>query len=105
MKIVYIADDGAQFDNEFDCEHYEWILKHPYLERVQIFDKDDNELTDIFSEDTYCNAETVIILCDEMVKDLQDLAKYTGYCLYSYIDSVGIWVYNDDEEKFVLKEH
>lgn len=105
MKIVYIADDGAQFDNEFDCEHYEWVLKHPYLERIQIFDKDGNKLTDIFSEDTYCNAETVIVTSDEIVDNLQDLARYTGYYLYKHINKVGIWVYNDDEEKFVLKEH
>ena len=24
MRTVYIADDGKEFDNEFECEHYEW---------------------------------------------------------------------------------
>ena len=25
MRVLYIADDGKEFDNEFECEHYEWL--------------------------------------------------------------------------------
>ena len=28
MKIIYEAFDGTQFDNEFECEDYEWKLNH-----------------------------------------------------------------------------
>lgn len=27
MKTIYIADDGKQFDNKYECEHYELELK------------------------------------------------------------------------------
>lgn len=26
MRAIYIADDGTQFENKWDCEEYEWIL-------------------------------------------------------------------------------
>ena len=41
MRTVYIADDGKEFDNEFDCEHYEWILNHPNLKYIKIYDLQD----------------------------------------------------------------
>lgn len=28
MRNIYIADDGTQFDNQFDREDYEWKLNH-----------------------------------------------------------------------------
>ena len=39
MKIIYIADDGTQFDDEYACKDYEWKLNHPHLKDVHIFDK------------------------------------------------------------------
>lgn len=104
MKIVYIANDGTQFDNQYECENYEWELRHPYLNHITIFDKYGNELTDIFSEKTYSSCDTIIILNEKILKDLQDLAAYTGYCLYSDINKVGVWEYKDNDNCFVLKE-
>ena len=34
MKILYQADDGTRFDNEWDCEDYENKLNHPYLKNI-----------------------------------------------------------------------
>ena len=38
MRTVYIADDGKEFDNEFDCEHHEWMLNHTNLKYIKIYD-------------------------------------------------------------------
>ena len=33
--MVYIADDGTEFDNKIDCENYEWEkLNKPLLEKL-----------------------------------------------------------------------
>jgi hypothetical protein len=101
MKIIYIADDGSLFDNEYDCEAYEWKLNHPHLKDIHAFDKDGNEFADIFSEDTYNYSEKIIVSSEEAAKDMRDLAKYTGYCAYEYIDAVGEWVFDARKERFV----
>jgi len=102
MKIIYIADDGTQFDNEVDCTDYEWKLNHPNLKDIFIFDEDGNELKDIFEEDTYNNSMKIIVSTDEAVKDLQELAGYTGYCCYYNINKVGEWIFNKHDEMFVM---
>lgn len=48
MKIIYIADDGKQFDNEWDCEDYEWKLNHPNLKDVHVFNEEGVEFENIF---------------------------------------------------------
>lgn len=54
MRTVYIADDGKEFDNEFDCEHHEWMLNHPNLKYIKIYDNRTGELfDDIMTDDAY----------------------------------------------------
>lgn len=101
MKTIYIADDGKQFDEEYECLDYEWKLNHPHLKDIRCFDKDGNELNDLFSENTYAYSEKIIVPNDESVKELQELASYTGYCYYSYINETGTWVFNEDVNRFV----
>ena len=45
MKIIYIAEDGTQFDDEFECESYEGKLNHPYLKNIVFYDIKDNFYT------------------------------------------------------------
>ena len=52
MRTVYIADDGKEFDDEYECEHYEWKLKHPNLTFVTLFDKDKNVIKTLFGSGT-----------------------------------------------------
>ena len=103
MRVVYIADDGKEFDNEFDCEDYEWKLKHHHLNDVRFYDKDDMRLRDIFSEDTYENVVKIIVPNDYAVIDMKELARYTGYCYYSHITEAGTWTFelNGADGKFV----
>ena len=46
MRTIYIADDGKEFDNEFECEYYEWTLNHPNLKYIKIYDNRTGELFD-----------------------------------------------------------
>ena len=95
MTIVYIADDGTHFDNEWECRDYEWKLKHPHLKDVHIFDENDKEFFDLFSDDTYHGAQRVVITTQEAILDFIEFARDTGFCAYDDIIRVGEWVFNE----------
>lgn len=100
MKVIYISDDGKIFDNEIDCEDYEWKLKHP-LNDIRFYDKDNNELNNVFSEDTYNITEKVVVTSERALKDLEEFANYTGFCCYYDINECGEWVFDMKMETFV----
>jgi hypothetical protein len=102
MRIVYIADDGKEFDDEYDCLHYEWRLNHPNLKDVHIYDEHGKEFEDIFSEDTYGDCMKITVPTDEAAQDMQALAKYTGHCYYAHIKESGTWKFDDKASGFVL---
>ena len=104
MKIIYIADDGKQFNNEFDCEHYEWLLNHPNLKYIKIYDEKDELIEDVLSDDAYNYAQKIIVPTDLAAKELQDWAVYAGYCYFEHITTAGTWIYEEKERndgKFV----
>lgn len=102
MRIIYIADDGTQFNDEYDCKDYEWKLNHPHLKNVHIFDEDGNEFDDILSDEAYHYSAKIIVTSNEAVKDFQDLASYTRYCFYEHINKVGEWRFDKTKERFVM---
>lgn len=102
MRTIYIADDGTQFNDEWDCRDYEWKLNHPNLKHIHVFDKNGNEFEDIFSEDAYNYSEKIVVTSNEAVKELQDLARYTGYYCYEHINKVGVWKFDECKERFVI---
>ena len=103
MKVIYIADDGKQFDDKCECENYEWLLTHPHLKDVLCFDENGNRLENFMSEYTYEHTEKIIVPTDEAAKDLRELARYTGYCYYSHITEAGTWMFklNGSDGRFV----
>lgn len=101
MKTIYVADDGKSFDNEFDCEMYEFILNHPHLKDVHIYNDYGVEREDLLSDETYFCADTIIVSTQDALNDLHSLAKYMGHLSYEDIDSIGRWVYNQRQETFV----
>lgn len=103
MRIVYIADDGKEFDDEYECKDYEWKLNYPHIENVRLYGKHNKKLGDIFSEKTYCEVQKIIISDEKALNDFQDLAKYTGFCCYEDIIECGEWKFSDEEETFVKK--
>jgi len=96
MKIVYIAYDGTEFSDQWECEDYEWRQLHSF-DDIIFYDGKGNPLTDVLSEETYNNVAKVIVKTDEAVRILHDLADYTGFCCYESIDSVGTWTFKDGE--------
>ena len=100
MRIVYIADDGKEFDNEFDCEHHEWMLNHPHLKDIKCYDKDGKQLEDIMTDEAYNYGDKVVVPTEFALKDLHDLATYSGYCYFNQITGVGIWLFNEDENTY-----
>lgn len=101
MKIIYIADDGKEFNDEIACAYYEWILKHPALREVKVYNKDNEELFDLLEQNTYEYAQKIIVPTDVAARQLQDLADFTGYCYYEQIVEKGIWEFKQDVESFV----
>lgn len=97
MRTIYIADDGKEFDDQFKCEHYEWMLKHAHLNDIKCYDKDGNKLEDIMEDDTYNYCQKITVPTDEAVQELKDLADYTGYCYYSQITEAGTWIFKENE--------
>jgi len=37
MRVVYIADDGKEFNDEWDCRDYEWKLNHPAINDICMY--------------------------------------------------------------------
>lgn len=93
MKVIYVADDGTQFDDRYECEYYEWVLNHPSLKEIVFYDEDGNVLADIFSQDTYEYTMKIFVPTDEAAKELSGLGRYAGFCAYENIDSAGTWVW------------
>ena len=96
MKVIYIADDGKEFDNEWDCMDYEWKLNHTHLNDIVFYDKDHNELKEIFLHDIYTITEKVVVPNKEALEDLHEFAEYTGFCCYYSIEDVGVWYFDED---------
>ena len=101
MRIVYIADDGKEFDDKYDCEDYEWKLNHPGINDVRLYDEDNNELHNILSQDTYENVMRIVVPSQMAVSALNELGRYAGFCCYDDIPEPGEWAWYDREWKFV----
>ena len=96
MRVVYIADDGKEFDDQYDCEDYEWKLNHPSLNDIRLYDGDGNELKDILSQDTYEIVMKIVVPSEIAAKDLRELGYHTGWCCYEDISEPGEWGWNND---------
>lgn len=94
MRVLYIADDGTEFDDQWDCEDYEWIQNHQRLKEIVFLDEDGKTLENPMSENTYINAETIVVPTDEAAKELRELGEYCGW-FYDSIISAGTWVFNE----------
>ena len=95
MRTVYIADDGKEFDNEFECEHHEWMLNHPNLKYIKIYNENGELIEDTLSEEAYNYGQKVVVPTDFAAKELRDWAEYTGYCYFDHIKEAGTWIYEE----------
>ena len=102
MKVVYVADDGTQFDDEYECLNYEWRAAHPHLKDVRVYDECGKLLEDLFSEDNYGSSDVVIIDSEEGALDFCDLACLCGFCnYYENITGAGKWSWDYEKCRFV----
>lgn len=101
MRVVYISDDGKEFNDEFECEQHEWIINNPDIENIHIYDIDGNELVDLFSENTYDKSYRIEVADESALDALHKLADYTGFHLYKTIDDYGDYVYDNVDFVFV----
>lgn len=104
MRTVYIADDGKQFEDEYECEHHEFELKHPHLQTIEAYNKDGEKMTDLMDEDTYNNCEKIILHSEEELSDLQYAADYLGFYSYNDITEIGEWIFDYETENFSKNE-
>lgn len=100
MRTVYISDDGKQFENEYECECYEFVLKHKELKTIEAYNKDGEKITDLLDEDEYDNCEKMILHSKEEVSALQYAGDYFGFYSYCDIDEVGEWFFDYRTNQF-----
>ena len=104
MTTIYIAFDGKQFQNEGDCAFYEWSCAHTLLDRIEFYDSDGIRIFNYFSESAYNSIVKIIVKDQPSLQQLKDLADYTGFCSYEDITSIGTWIWDKNQEKFVKQE-
>ena len=99
MKIIFVANDGKQFDDEWECEQYEASLIHTHLTSIIFYNADGEtyridtkDYKNMFDEDIYNDAEKVIIHTEEELADFLWLTETCGWIEFNQIDSVGTWV-------------
>ena len=96
MKILYQADDGKLFEDEWDCEEYEAKILHPHLKNITFFTiedcpyfmNDDN----IFSDYIYYDCWKITVHNIDELNDLIWLVDYCGWCEFEQVTEPGTWV-------------
>lgn len=101
-RVIFVVDDGTEFDNELDCKNYEF-RKSIDFDSIELYDQYGTRY-DPLSEDGYNKAVKIIAKTERAVSDLNKIAKYTGFILYEDVNSVGTWIFrehNDLRQEFV----
>ena len=103
MRVVYIANDGTEFDDEWDCEVYEAGIKHTGLLDIEFYDVNNQlyqiDKLSVFDEWVYYKAEKVVIPTQKAYDDFAWLTEETGWCEWEDITEPGIWVRHEDERR------
>lgn len=106
MTVMYVAFDGKQFDDEWDCRDYEWRCAHEkFLDKIEFYDADGIRVFDYFSGNAYNSVVEVVVKDKDLIPELLELVDYTGFCNYADITSEGVWVWDDWNEAFIKKEN
>lgn len=87
--------------DEDDIPRQIWLDEHPAIDRIKFLDVYGNEMSDIFSDETYCTNERVIVPDEEALATLKEFTDFTGYCEYYKIKEVGEWVFSKSFGHFV----
>lgn len=101
MRIIYIANDGKEFDDEYECANYEFKNELQNLDSIKLYDSAGNELKDPMRESTYNTVHKIIVHSDEEIVELHAVAEYTGFHAYYDIKDVGTWIFYTSEDRFI----
>lgn len=109
-KIIYIANDGTEFENKKECEHYEnryiALLDNP---EVMFFNKGLEPLTkcnimgdhfwhNLFACSYYINIPSVE--CFDLLEEVYDEILVDRFTDFDVTDNnkIGLWRYNESRE-------
>lgn len=98
MKIVYVANDGTEFNDYNACELYELAKRYTPLITLTFYDKLDNpyhlssKAMDILENDWYYNNCEAIYIPADLFELFIEWAKDCGYAeFYEDITEPGYW--------------
>lgn len=102
MKIIYIADDGKEFDSYCECDKYEYLLNRPELKTIEFYDEhgerifiDKKEYSLAWSNNRFYEVvERIVIHDDNELVAFMNFAHDAGYMSFETINSVGEWKMN-----------
>ena len=98
MRTVYMANDGTLFDDEYECQEYEWKQKYGAdLDTITFLDDEGNTLGDPLSDEVYRAVEMVIVPTVAAAAALRALSDYAGFCAYENINKSGKWYYHHED--------
>lgn len=98
MRVLYIADDGTEFTNEYDCEMYEDLKHYPSQFTIDFYDAKGRlyrmqpNLNEKEFDEIYQKAEKVIIHNQSEFEALVYLTNIGGWCEFDDITGPGTWV-------------
>lgn len=107
MKTIYVAEDGKQFDNEYDCLDYEFekdVLYKLPSSSISFYDKDKNKMPypkNYEDVDKIYNYSFHISIGNEKGASL--LAEINSYCGFFFPDEVGEWHFNKEISGWIKK--
>lgn len=106
MKIIYEAFDGKQFDDDYNCERYEFQKQVLDKTGIKVFDRRRRKLPNLnftgIHYETGGNEYRVVVHDEKDLSDLKKIQRFTG--MYYNIDSVGTWIYSDEEDCWIKRK-
>lgn len=105
-EIIYYADDGTKFDDEYECEEYEQKIKsNKFKDTALLFDEYGKRL--YLTSDGYESA--VYIVCKtseaaEFIYEQMGHSLYTPWDSYRATPCAGCWKWDNDVDKWVSVE-
>ena len=101
MKLMYVADDGMQFDSEWDCMLHE----HECFMRtvaIKAIDSDGRQIADLSADDDFNRVQKIYIETRDELNQIRRIDQWCGF--YGEIDAIGVWKWDDDKQSWVIVE-
>ena len=108
MKVLYIAEDGTQFDCEEDCAFYEihTMVNSSLQKKLKGFNREGKEVSQTDWEDWWENSDYIVVHEDLTDKERDFFKSILGFTvpihegIYRY-DKYDEWLdYNEEKKKF-----